>query len=134
MSIALGVALFVLGLGHPSQAPRANTADLRVMTYNIKHGQTNAACTQPAATPGQPPAPDCNLDPQASIAVILAVSAGLACTVAFAAFVSNDVLAVFEVKQCPQLCIAATKDIASTATIASIRSAVSRHFIAMEMH
>ena len=40
------------------------------MTYNIKHGQTNAACTQPAATPGQPPAPDCNLDLQAAIGVI----------------------------------------------------------------
>ena len=40
------------------------------MTYNIKHGQTNAACTQPAATPGQPPSPDCNLDLQAAVAVI----------------------------------------------------------------
>ena len=51
---------------------KAGTRALRVMTYNIKHGQTNAACTQPAPTPGQPPAPDCNLDLQASAAVIRA--------------------------------------------------------------
>ena len=40
------------------------------MTYNIKHGQTNAGCTQPPSTPGRPPAPDCNLDLQAAIGVI----------------------------------------------------------------
>jgi endonuclease/exonuclease/phosphatase family metal-dependent hydrolase len=40
------------------------------MTYNIKHGQTNAECAQPAASAGQPPAPDCNLDLQAAIGVI----------------------------------------------------------------
>lgn len=40
------------------------------MTCNIKHGRTNAACTQPTAMPGQPPAPDCNLDLQAAVAVI----------------------------------------------------------------
>ena len=40
------------------------------MTYNIKHGQTNADCTQPATTAGQPPAPDCNLDLQAAAGVI----------------------------------------------------------------
>ena len=51
-------------------AAPANADNLRVMTYNVKHGQTNAACTQPAATPDQPPASDCNLDLQASIAVI----------------------------------------------------------------
>ena len=68
----LAIALVVLGLGQSPQgpAPRARTGDVRVMTYNIKHGQTNAACTQPAALPGQPPAPDCNLDLQAAIAVI----------------------------------------------------------------
>jgi len=48
----------------------ALSADIRVMSYNIKHGQTNAACAQAAATPGQPPAADCNLDLQAAIAVI----------------------------------------------------------------
>ena len=42
------------------------------MTYNIKHGQTNASCIQPAPIPGQPPFPDCNLDLQASIEVIRA--------------------------------------------------------------
>lgn len=52
--------------------PRARTGDLRVMTYNIKHGQTNADCTKPPATPGRPPDPDCNLDLRASIAVIRA--------------------------------------------------------------
>ena len=47
--------------------PQAQGRTLRVMSYNIKHGQTNAECTQPPA-----PAPDCNLDLQASIAVIRA--------------------------------------------------------------
>jgi endonuclease/exonuclease/phosphatase family metal-dependent hydrolase len=62
--IALGSALLVLELAQP------RAGDLRVMTYNIKHGQTNAPCTQPAAAPGQPPSPDCNLDLEAAIAVI----------------------------------------------------------------
>lgn len=50
--------------------PQAKPRELRVMTYNIKHGQTNAACTQPPRIPGQPPFPDCNLDLQASVNVI----------------------------------------------------------------
>ena len=50
--------------------PQAKARELRVMTYNIKHGQTNAPCTQPPRIPGQPPFPDCNLDLQASIEVI----------------------------------------------------------------
>jgi endonuclease/exonuclease/phosphatase family metal-dependent hydrolase len=54
----------------PSGEPQAKSPTLRVMTYNIKHGQTNAACTQAAPVAGQPPAPDCNLDLQASIGVM----------------------------------------------------------------
>jgi endonuclease/exonuclease/phosphatase family metal-dependent hydrolase len=53
--------------------PRASADDLRIVSYNIKHGQTNAECGKPAATPGRPPAPDCNLDLQASIGVIRAL-------------------------------------------------------------
>jgi endonuclease/exonuclease/phosphatase family metal-dependent hydrolase len=66
------LALVVVGLTQAPQgpAPPARAGDLRVMTYNIKHGQTNAACTQPPATPGQPPNADCNLDLQAAVAVI----------------------------------------------------------------
>ena len=64
------VALLVLALSQAPHGPAPRAGDLRVMTYNIKHGQTNATCAQPAATPGQPPAPDCNLDLQAAIAVI----------------------------------------------------------------
>ena len=52
------------------QEPQARPRTLRVMTYNIKHGQTNATCTQPPRIPGQDPFPDCNLDLQASIDVI----------------------------------------------------------------
>jgi endonuclease/exonuclease/phosphatase family metal-dependent hydrolase len=52
--------------------PQAGPRPLRVMSYNIKHGQTNAACTQPPRIPGQPPFPDCNLDLQASIDVMRA--------------------------------------------------------------
>ena len=68
-TLALGAALlgFVGVVAVPAEA-----SDLRVMSYNIKHGQTNADCTQPAPTPAQPPAPDCNLDLQAAIAVIRA--------------------------------------------------------------
>jgi endonuclease/exonuclease/phosphatase family metal-dependent hydrolase len=50
--------------------PQAGDRPLRVMSYNIKHGQTNASCTQPAPVPGSPPNPDCNLDIEKSIAVI----------------------------------------------------------------
>jgi endonuclease/exonuclease/phosphatase family metal-dependent hydrolase len=52
--------------------PQAGPRPLRIMSYNIKHGQTNASCTQPPRIPGQPPFPDCNLDLQASIAVMRA--------------------------------------------------------------
>jgi endonuclease/exonuclease/phosphatase family metal-dependent hydrolase len=46
------------------------------MTYNIKHGQTNASCTQPPRIPG-PPFPDCNLDLSASIEVMRAHEADI---------------------------------------------------------
>ena len=52
--------------------PQAGPRPLRIMSYNIKHGQTNAPCTQPPRIPGQPPFPDCNLDLEASIAVMRA--------------------------------------------------------------
>ncbi|MEO5766376.1 MAG: endonuclease/exonuclease/phosphatase family protein, partial [Casimicrobiaceae bacterium] len=78
---AVGSLLLVLCAGSMvpalagAQSPQrpaapAKSDDFRVMTYNIKHGQTNAECAQPAATPGQPPSPDCNLDLQAAVAVI----------------------------------------------------------------
>lgn len=54
----------------PTSAPQGTSPVLRVMTFNIKHGQTNTVCTQPPSIPGQPPSPDCNLDLQASVAVI----------------------------------------------------------------
>lgn len=69
---ALTVPLLAEDGSPQEQLPRAKARDLRIMTYNIKHGQTNASCTQPAPTPGQPPSPDCNLDLQASIEVIRA--------------------------------------------------------------
>jgi endonuclease/exonuclease/phosphatase family metal-dependent hydrolase len=52
--------------------PQAPDRPLRAMTYNIKHGQSNAPCTQPARIPGQPPFPDCNLDIEGTIAVLRA--------------------------------------------------------------
>jgi endonuclease/exonuclease/phosphatase family metal-dependent hydrolase len=64
---AASALLLMLGAASTSQA-----ADIRVMSYNIKHGQTNAACTPPATGTGQPPSPDCNLDLQAAVAVIKA--------------------------------------------------------------
>lgn len=57
--------------------PQAKTRDLRIMSYNIKHGQTNASCTQPTRIPGQDPFPDCNLDLQASIEVMRAHGADI---------------------------------------------------------
>jgi endonuclease/exonuclease/phosphatase family metal-dependent hydrolase len=69
---AVTVPLLAEGDLSQEQLPRAKARALRIMTYNIKHGQTNASCTQPAPTPGQPPSPDCNLDLQASIDVIRA--------------------------------------------------------------
>ena len=66
-------ALLNLGAAEALAAePQANARPLRVMTYNIKHGQTNASCTQPPRLPDQPPFPDCNLDLSASIEVMRA--------------------------------------------------------------
>ncbi|HEX7085077.1 MAG TPA: endonuclease/exonuclease/phosphatase family protein [Vicinamibacterales bacterium] len=45
---------------------------LRVMTFNIRHGQTNAGCDEPARTPGALPAPDCGLDLSQALDVIRA--------------------------------------------------------------
>jgi endonuclease/exonuclease/phosphatase family metal-dependent hydrolase len=50
--------------------PQAPDRPLRVMSYNIKHGQTNNPCTTPPRVPGEPPPTDCGLDLQASIDVI----------------------------------------------------------------
>ena len=75
-SASLGFAFVALSLmqatstAQQSGAPGGKTRALKVMTYNIKHGQTNAACTPPPPDSAKPPAPDCNLDLQASIAVI----------------------------------------------------------------
>lgn len=65
--IAVPVSVF-------AQQPEPNAPDraLRVMTYNIKHGQSNAACTQPPR-----PSPDCNLDLQGAIEVIRAHGADI---------------------------------------------------------
>jgi endonuclease/exonuclease/phosphatase family metal-dependent hydrolase len=54
------------------QEPQAKPRELRIMSYNIKHGQTNAPCTQLPRIPGQDPFADCNLDLQASIDVMRA--------------------------------------------------------------
>ncbi len=74
---ALGVFTLVAGLaptraGAQGPEPQATPRELRIMSYNIKHGQTNAMCTQPPGIPGQPPFPDCTLDLQAAIEVIRA--------------------------------------------------------------
>ena len=74
--LSLASTLALLALVAPMYAaarvaePQARPRALRIMSYNIKHGQTNASCTQPPRLPGQPPFPDCNLDLQASIAVM----------------------------------------------------------------
>ena len=52
--------------------PQAKPRGLRIMSYNIKHGQTNAHCVQPPRIPGEDPFPDCNLDLEASIEVMRA--------------------------------------------------------------
>src|ERR671914_598909 len=71
----LGVVASIAGIGPlraagPEQEPQAKPRELRVMTYNIKHGQTNADCVQPPRIPGRDPFPDCNLDLGASIDVM----------------------------------------------------------------
>jgi endonuclease/exonuclease/phosphatase family metal-dependent hydrolase len=76
LSVVVGAVVVVplLAIGQPPQnpLPQAKARDLRIMSYNIKHGQTNASCTQPPRIPGQDPFPDCNLDLQASIEVMRA--------------------------------------------------------------
>jgi endonuclease/exonuclease/phosphatase family metal-dependent hydrolase len=71
-AIALTLLAAGLTVAPAAQTPQAKPRELRVMTYNIKHGQTNASCVQPPRIPGQPPFPDCQLDLEASIAVIRA--------------------------------------------------------------
>jgi endonuclease/exonuclease/phosphatase family metal-dependent hydrolase len=77
-TLAAFSTLALLALVAPMQAaaqspgPQAGPRPLRIMSYNIKHGQTNASCPQPPRIPGQPPFPDCNLDLQASIDVLRA--------------------------------------------------------------
>lgn len=66
---ATGMAAAAWAQGEPQARPR----ELRVMSYNIKHGMTNGTCVQPPRIPGQPPFPDCQLDLQASIDVIRAL-------------------------------------------------------------
>jgi endonuclease/exonuclease/phosphatase family metal-dependent hydrolase len=73
----LGILSVIAGFGPfrtvaQEQEPQAKPRELRIMTYNIKHGQTNASCTQPPRIPGQDPFPDCNLDLEASIDVMRA--------------------------------------------------------------
>lgn len=70
--LTCAVALSTLTSATALAQPQAPDRPVRVMSYNIKHGQTNADCTTPPATPGQPPNTDCNLDIDASIEVIRA--------------------------------------------------------------
>ncbi len=68
--IGMLALLGALGVAAPAQAqrePQAKPRELRVMSYNIKHGMTNATCPQPPR-----PSPDCQLDLQASIEVMRA--------------------------------------------------------------
>ena len=60
---ATGVTAVAWAQGEPQAKPR----ELRVMSYNIKHGMTNGTCVQPPR-----PSPDCQLDLEASIDVIRA--------------------------------------------------------------
>jgi len=73
-ALTAAFVLAALGVAAAAQAqePQAKPRELRVMSYNIKHGQTNTPCTQPPRIPGQDPFPDCNLNLQASIDVIRA--------------------------------------------------------------
>ena len=68
-SLASVGLLALVGLGPlvaaHGQEPQAEPRELRVMTYNIKHGQTNLECEQAPR-----PSPDCGLDLQASIDVM----------------------------------------------------------------
>lgn len=76
------LVMCIAGLGlaagaHAQGEPEAKPRELRVMSYNIKHGQSNAVCTQPAPAPvppGEPriPYPDCGLDLEGVAAVVRA--------------------------------------------------------------
>gem|GEM_PF-532223 len=79
VSLALSAGLGACGgatrptaAGPQLPPPQDPNRGLRVMTYNIKHGQSNAPCTQPPALAGQPPSADCNLDLDGTIAVMRA--------------------------------------------------------------
>jgi endonuclease/exonuclease/phosphatase family metal-dependent hydrolase len=59
-------------VSRPPAAVVAPVKALRVMTYNIKHGQSNAPCVQPPPAAGRPVFPDCNLALDGTMAVIRA--------------------------------------------------------------
>ena len=70
LTCAATVIFAVTGTATAQPEPQAGDRPLRVMTYNIKHGQTNEACTTPPASQDSRPPTDCGLDLQASIDVI----------------------------------------------------------------
>jgi endonuclease/exonuclease/phosphatase family metal-dependent hydrolase len=72
-ALALMMAFAMAGFvrNAESQGQQENTA-LRVMTYNIKHGQGNDACEDPEATPGVVPPQDCAVDLERAADVIRA--------------------------------------------------------------
>jgi endonuclease/exonuclease/phosphatase family metal-dependent hydrolase len=79
LSTACALGVSILGFVLTPRPPAAHGAglqgkarQLRVMSYNIKHGQTNADCSAPKPESGRPPQRDCNLDLDASVAVIRA--------------------------------------------------------------
>jgi endonuclease/exonuclease/phosphatase family metal-dependent hydrolase len=76
--IALTILLTTLTASAQQQRePQAKPRELRVMTYNIKHGMSNVVCTQPPPAPVPPgspviPYPDCGLNLDGDAAVIRA--------------------------------------------------------------
>ena len=70
--LTCAVAVFLShAVSSPAAAqPNAPDREIRVMSYNIKHGQTNEVCTTPPRVPGEPPPAECGLDLQAAADVI----------------------------------------------------------------
>ena len=61
-ALTAGIVLSILSVAAEAQTPVTDEADMKVLSYNIKHGRGNDACANPPATPEAIPPMECEVD------------------------------------------------------------------------